>query len=94
MKRNAPLAPSPTGDLLKATPYPIPQARTPTPELIQVCCTFIRQRVMASVSLDVHYFVSSFPHSVESRIVEQRKKHYSLFLDSCQSVEFFQYNVV
>ncbi|XP_054277487.1 multiple PDZ domain protein-like isoform X4 [Macrosteles quadrilineatus] len=34
VKKKAPAPPSPT-DLLKATPYPIPQARTPTPELIQ-----------------------------------------------------------
>ncbi|XP_069682015.1 multiple PDZ domain protein-like isoform X7 [Periplaneta americana] len=33
--RQPPTAPSPTGELLRVAPPPVPQARTPTPELIQ-----------------------------------------------------------
>ena len=29
-------SPTPTGELLKVTPAPVPQARIPTPELVQV----------------------------------------------------------
>ncbi|XP_039276607.1 multiple PDZ domain protein isoform X4 [Nilaparvata lugens] len=34
-RRRAPAPPSPHGELLKTSPYPIPHPRTPTPELIQ-----------------------------------------------------------
>lgn len=50
-KRQAPVPPSPSllGELHKTTPYPIPQARTPTPELIQV-------NHIVSLSYLVQYF--------------------------------------